>query len=288
MKTATREKKTSSNGNGNGSIPAAIKERVISPTQITTYMACSLKYFYRYILKIEPDERSVFLAFGSAIHSSLAYFWNSVKDGKKISLEELQKAFLLDWEIQNTTPVNYNGDDPKELEQKGLELLKVYYETQNQAIGDRQQAEVIAVEQGFKVPIVNPISGEVLPNVSLYGRMDLILQGTVVEHKTSSRKPDPAKIAEDVQLSCYALAYLMLYNELPETVRTDTLLKQKKAGIESVSTYRALDDLSRLYDIVSQVVRGIDAQIFYPCYSFQCANCEFNKDNLCKAWGRKK
>lgn len=281
MKTATQEKKTGSNGNG--SIPAANKERVISPTQITTYMACPLKYFFRYILKIEPEERSVFLAFGSAVHSSLAYFWNSVKDGKKISLEELQKAFLLDWEIQNTTPVNYNGDDPKELEQKGLELLKMYYET-----AQLPDAPPVAIEQGFKVPIVNPISGEVLPGVSLYGRMDLILPGTVVEHKTSSRKPDPAKIAEDVQLSCYALAYLMLYNELPETVRTDTLLKQKKPSLESVSTYRALDDLSRLYDIVSQVVRGIDAQIFYPCYSFQCANCEFNKDDLCKAWGRKK
>ncbi len=277
MKTTTKEKKTGSNGNG--SIPAAIKERVISPTQITTYMACSLKYFFRYILKIEPEERSVFLAFGSAVHSSLAYFWNSIKDGKKISLDELQKAFLLDWEIQNTTPIDFNGDDPKELEQKGLELLKMYYETMQ--IPD-------AIEQGFKVPIVNPVSGEVLPGVSLYGRMDLILQGTVVEHKTGTRKPDPAKIAEDVQLSCYALAYLMLYNELPETLRTDTLLKQKKPALESISTYRALDDLSRLYDIVAQVVKGIDAQIFYPCYSFQCANCEYNKENLCKAWGRKK
>ena len=119
MKTATKEKHTN-NGNGNGSIPAAIKERVISPTQITTYIACSLKYFYRYILKIEPEERSVFLAFGSAVHSSLAYFWNSIKDGKKITLDELQKAFLLDWEIQNTTPIDFNGDDPKDLEQKGL------------------------------------------------------------------------------------------------------------------------------------------------------------------------
>ena len=97
-----------------------------------------------------------------------------------------------------------------------------------------------------------------------------------------------SKIAEDVQLSCYALAHLILYNELPETLRTDTLLKQKKPALESISTYRALDDLSRLYDIVTQVVRGIDAQIFYPCYSFQCSNCEYNKENLCKAWGRKK
>ena len=66
----------------------------------------------------------------------------------------------------------------------------MYYETVQ--IPD---APPVAIEQGFKVPIVNPVSGEVLPGVSLYGRMDLVLKGTLVEHKTSARKPDPSGVS---------------------------------------------------------------------------------------------
>ena len=52
----------------------------ISHNQIATYLACSLKYRYRYVERRPSERQGIALPFGIAIHNAAEHYYRTVKD----------------------------------------------------------------------------------------------------------------------------------------------------------------------------------------------------------------
>lgn len=98
----------------------------ISASKITTYLDCPLKYKFKYIDRIEPEEIQPGLALGSSFHRTIKHFYKRLMEGQNLTTEQLEAAFRQDWEVAQTIPISWNGESPEQLERQGLELLKAY------------------------------------------------------------------------------------------------------------------------------------------------------------------
>jgi len=255
----------------------------LSPSRITQYQRCPLAFYFKYVEKIELEETPVALKFGSSFHSTLKFFWENVQKGKLLGLDELKEAFTLDWQIAQTVPIAWKDETPEALEETACVMLQTYLENHIEPLPPK------AVEMSFKVPIINPATGETLNDVQLFRIIDLIDgEGCLVDHKTSAKAFwDYKKAATDVQLSCYALAYHQIYGADVIPCRFDVIVKNaKKPSFARIETKRTFKDLSRLYNTIKSVVTGIENEVFYPNPNMFCGNCDFSAN--CKAWGTEK
>lgn len=251
----------------------------LSSSRLNMYLQCPLKFKFYYIDKIEPEYIASWQAFGSAFHLTLKHYYRKLQQQNEVlTLGQMQESFKVNWEISCTIPVQWNGDIPAELENKAYQMLQVYLE-------NISPKKIIAVEQYFKIPVINPATGEMLRGAEFYGVIDLIEEDEVVEHKTSQRATwDVEKINQDTQMTLYSLAYFLIFKKLPKTCRFDIVTKGKSPKFQRIETSRDFSDFSRLFHTVKNVVRAIENDIFYPKYDWFCGDCYY-KPKHCKEFG---
>ena len=86
----------------------------LSSSQITTYLMCPRKYRYRYSDKLEPESRSANMAFGSAVHAAIAWWWQERIDGRSPKDEDAMRVFRADWLPQVATgDLDYGKKEPE-------------------------------------------------------------------------------------------------------------------------------------------------------------------------------
>lgn len=247
----------------------------ISPSQITLYLTCSLKYKFDYIDRLPKATRSAALALGTAVHAALQWLHRDRKAGRNPPLDEVLRVFAADWHAQTTATDVLTREDPDTLLLKGKELLTAYYH--------QPWIPVQGAEVPFQIPLVNPETGEIL-DLPLRGVIDLIeTDGALVEFKTPQRTPPADAIADNLQLTAYAYAYETLFGKPPSTIRLVNLVKTKQPKIESQETDRGERDYVRLFSIAKEVIKGVRAGVFVPnrgCWL--CSDCEFDTD--CREW----
>jgi len=164
-------------------------------------------------------------------------------------------------------------DSKESLAEKGRELVRLY-------VGQAGTTPE-AVEAPFEVDLYDPVTGEVL-DLKLRGRFDLLEEGeVVVDVKTAARTLDERGIQQHLQLSTYALAYLLLRSRIPK-LRLDQLLKTKIPRLERRETTRTVEDLAWTAHLIKRVARSIASGHFYPNPSWRCSECEYFAH--CQAW----
>ena len=137
------------------------------------------------------------------------------------------------------------------------------------------------MEDAFDCDLLDPVAGEVL-EVRLRGRFDLVEEGdVVVDLKTAARTLEQGGLERHLQLSVYALAYLLLHGTIP-TLRLDMLLKTKQPKFERLTTTRSLEELSWTAHLLVSVADSIDAGHFFPNPSWRCSECEYF--GHCASW----
>ena len=249
----------------------------ISVSQINLYRTCSLKYRFQYIDQLPKLTRPAALVFGSAVHAALEWLHKARKAGGQPPLDDLLRVFEADWHAQclDVEILFPAGTSPAQLLVKGKELLSAYYHTPPRPV---QDAEVF-----FQVPLVNPVTGEVL-EVPLRGVMDLIeADGTLIEFKTSLRRVPVADLPDHVQLTAYSYAYELLFGRAPTALQLVNLVRTRNPTIETHTTAREPRDYERLFYLAKEVHRGIQAGVFIPnrgCWL--CKDCEYERD--CREW----
>lgn len=249
----------------------------ISVSQINLYRTCSLKYRFQYIDLLPRMVRPAGMVFGSAVHAALEWLHKARKAGEPVTLGQLLRIFEADWEAQiHSTPVSFGTDQPAEsLVLKGKELLSSYFHLPAPPVGD--------AELFFQLPLVNPVTGEVL-DVPLKGIIDLIeADGTVVEFKTSLKRWAVSELPDNLQLTAYSYAYEMLFGHPPRDVKLVNLVRTKSPVIETHITGRDAKDYERFFSLAKEVVRAVRAGIFFPnrgCW--MCRDCEYDQD--CREW----
>jgi putative RecB family exonuclease len=247
----------------------------ISISRVSTYLACPLKYKFEHVDKIPKPFRASALAFGGSVHAALEWYQKERLAGKTPEADAVISVFDADWYAQNLDPLIFGEKDSKEsLAEKGRALLKLYVE---QSSTGRPEA----VEAPFEVEVADPTTGEVL-DLILRGRFDLLEEGeTLVDTKTAARTLDESGLQQHLQLSAYALAYLLLRHRIPK-LRLDQLLKTKQPRIERHETARTVEDLAWTAHLIRRVAGSIAAGHFYPSPSWRCSGCEYLAH--CQAW----
>jgi putative RecB family exonuclease len=107
----------------------------------------------------------------------------------------------------------------------------------------------------------------------------------IIDNKTANRAYSKDKIEQDLQMTVYS--YLLCANKLmPSKVETthrfDVLLKLKEPRLDSYYTTRTSADRKRLAKLISQVLKGIEAGVFFPSPSWMCSDCQYAQ--ACVKW----
>lgn len=245
-----------------------------SASQISCYISCPRKYYFRYIAKVKPEKYSDNLAFGKNIHRVVDEFFKSRSTDKEFSPDQACDLFAMLWEKEDG--VSYSKSNTFEsLKDKGAAMLKLYLE-------DMAEAEIEATEQPFTVPLIDE-DGNVLEK-PLVGVLDMVSEDCIIELKTAGRRFDDFRLKNDIQATAYAYAISKLYGERRVLFRWDVLLKTKQPAIERYYVIRGEEDYTRLVDTVKTISRAIENGIFYPaCSSMSCAMCDYTGECAKKA-----
>lgn len=243
----------------------------LSVSQINTFLLCPRKYRFRYIDQEQPEHRSIALALGSAVHSTLAWWQTEAMTADGPSEQEAVSIFQADWAAEMATgDVDLEGRDPVQVEELGMSLVEV-------AVPHLRELEVVSVDQRVDVPLVDPRTGEELP-VPLMGFLDFTTVGGLGEIKTSGRKSKPRSWV--LQLSAYSYALEQLTGCRPD-VTVVQLVKTKvpKVVVETVEITRG--DQAWFLEVASEVFSAVRKEAFPPNPSWACGRCEYRQ--VCRA-----
>ena len=254
---------------------AVMREHLhVSYSQIRTFLICPARHQHQYLLGTEPSHRPVALVFGGAIHAALAAFYGHVKaKGEAMPLEALQDAFRGRWETEMDRPVPIVFDEKKDagaIVDQGVDMLRVFHE-------QADTPEVVAVEQPFSVDLTDPVTGEVM-DLRLVGAFDLVtMEGdrpVIVEHKTAARRYSADQLAYDLQPSVYAYAAKeMGIGEVG--LKYQVLVKTRTPAIEICGIQRTPTHIREMLMTVNDVLRAIEADVFYRNRGWACGDCPF-------------
>jgi putative RecB family exonuclease len=265
--------------------PELRTEPHVSYTQLDQYLRCPLKYKLQYVDRLEPAFVPAALVFGSGIHGAAAYFYRGVQQGTAPSVADVQGYFATLWTLETgQRPVRFGEKDTTaSLLDLGTRMLAVLCAAHEPA------TIVLAVEEAFRVPLIDPETGEVLDR-DLVGSLDRLEQDadgrlTVADLKTAARRYTSLDVEASLQLSVYSYATAMngLGDQEDLRLRFDVLTKTKTPELHRYETTRDQAATRRLYRLAAEVLQAIEAGVFPPRVGWQCKECPYQRQ--CWVWG---
>ncbi len=248
----------------------------ISISQVKTYLRCARQYELKYVKGIKPAFIPIALAFGSAFHAALAFYYGMIHElGTAPTVGETTQVFIDAWRnaADGPLPLQAEEDDAcVDHEAKGAQMIAAFY-----THAALTPVAVEAVEQGFGVELHDPDTGELLEE-TLVGAFDLVvLEGeryVIIEHKSAARRYSQDQLRYDVQPTAYKLAARHL--GLGQVgVRFQVVTKTKMPAVQLADLVRGEHDEEDFMRTVVGVLRAIDAKAFYPVRGWQCRGCQF-------------
>lgn len=252
----------------NDQLPTANPITYLSYSQLQTFQVCPLHYKLKYILKI-PTPTTAAQSFGTSIHSTLRdlYQKHIRKDG--LAIENVAKILQANWISEGYTNKSY--------EQKAFEKAKKIISSYLKKNDLRSTIPPSALELPFQFFVKN--SGHVPLKVGgRIDRVDELGDGRVeiLDYKTGNDIPNEKKLAQDLQLTIYALAATEVpnnpLNKKPEEVLLS--LYYVEQGLK-ISTTRTKDQLEEAKNIILQKAQEIAKSDFSCRGGLFCKNCEY-------------
>lgn len=240
-----------------------------SSSQLGLYLQCPYKYKLTYIDKLEWPKVPMGAAFGDAMHKTIEMLNKFLFTDYEADVEEAIALWDGAWDLQlNYSEIEYKKEyGPDSLRRQGGTLIEMYF---NQFSYWTPRL----IEEAFEVPIPGRRFSK--PK-TIRGRMDLVVDDTIVEFKTSSRTYAQSEVDNSLQHTMYAWAYQQLYGKLPTELKTVVLVRTKVPKICTLTTIRTERDCEELMEIVNQVIRAIRLKTFYKNYTskYGCGSCTF-------------
>jgi CRISPR/Cas system-associated exonuclease Cas4 (RecB family) len=261
----------------------------VSVSAIRTLEGCPRQWWYRYAAGISPEDTPARLILGGAIHKALAFFYRTLRDdGVEPSSDDLVSVagVALGKAVAGDTPILFaQGEDAEGLVVEAQRLLTAFVES------GYRPARILAVEEPFAVPLMDPATGEVLPfEERLVGAVDLVCvadDGTaeVVDHKVSARV-DKAKVSmPDTQLSLYSWAIREHLGLDDVKLRFQSLVRTKTAKVVVQDVARAPHDENEAIEAIASGLSLIHMVVSHPDgmrmmgrrRSWRCKDCSWRR-----------
>src|SRR5262245_60367990 len=243
----------------------------VSFTQLDQYLRCPLRYSFLYVDRLEADFVPAARAVGSGIHAAAAYFFRETAQGEPPRVEDVQGHFEALWDQTQAQPLRFGEKETKDsLRDLAMRMLAVLHREFD------PRTRVLAVEEPFRVPLVDVDTGEVLDR-DLVGTVDLLERDAerrlvVVDLKTAARKYSDLQAEQSLQLSVYSYAMSLSAHADEEDIqlRFDVLTKTRQPELCRYWTTRDRAANVRLYRLTAEVLKAIEAGVFHPIVGWQC------------------
>lgn len=251
----------------------------ISYSSITSYQACPLRWFFKYVAGLPERTVSSSLVFGSAIHRSVEHHFNELMAGNEPpTLEALIGEYDRHWQQTDEGVMKFGKEEDKESLGPLARRMLAAFQTSSMA---KVEGHIIGVEEQLRGPVIAGAP-------DLLGRIDLLVETRdeliVVDLKTARSRWSAEQVADSG-------GQLLLYSELVRPLAPRKKLRLQfavitKAKEPSVDLHEVVADrkqIDRTKRIVERVWKAIESGAFYPAPSpMQCPTCPFREP--CRKW----
>ena len=248
----------------------------VSPSKLSVFQACRLKFFFRYVLGLKKPKTAA-LHVGTTVHSVLRG-WNKARWRQQPpALADLHASYQAAWQSEQTEePVAWDNPTAEaEQRQSGWRLLETFFRESSIREAGKPDAMEVSVEAD--------LSSHGLP--TLVGVLDLVQDQRIIDFKTSASTPhaDRAALVHATQATAYSLLYRENTGQRERGVELHHLVKLKSPKLVVIYLSPVGDrECARLFRVIDAYVEGLERRDFIPSPGLQCASCEFF--NECAAW----
>lgn len=178
----------------------------LSHGKIDSFLTCPKRYKYAHILKV-PSRPHHTLVYGNAIHQAIRVFQLNRMAGQDTSITDLHDVFRKAWQTEGFLTRAH-----EELRlQQGLKALTAFHTAETAATSIPKY-----VEKRFSLTLGS------VRLVGIFDRIDIEGdEGTIIDYKTSdvqTEKQAQQRAKNSRQLALYALAYRLLFGDLPKAL----------------------------------------------------------------------
>lgn len=239
---------------GNDGEIREMKVEEISQSRIAMYLKCPRQYYYRYCEELICPPRAA-LTLGSSFHRAIAAnYGQKVASHQDLAVTDVLDVFSTEFDHRRHETIWYPEEDPGKIKDSGI------------AITDHYQVEAapgiqpVAVERSFEAEM-SWVADKEPKSVKLKGIVDLQDENdTVVESKTTSKKPYRIKQAHIIQATCYVAGAMQEYGQ----ARVDYVVNKK---VPEIVSYPIQVDQSKVIfftNLVASVVESIEYELWIP------------------------
>jgi putative RecB family exonuclease len=254
----------------------------LSYSQVSTYQACPLKWYFQYIANLPHEQVSASLVFGGAIHAAIEHYYLALMAGEEApGLEQLVRVFDRAWKADALAPVRFGKDESLDsLRELAGRMLAAFLQSEAAVVN----GAIVAVEEEIRATYIDGVP-------DLLARIDLVVlteDGVVVrDFKTSRTAWGADKLAE-------AAPQLLLYGDLsapiadafggrPVKMEYVVVTKAKAPVVETLPVEPDAHRLTQGRRIIERVWESMKAGHVYPNPSpLNCSGCPFQR--ACRAW----
>lgn len=247
---------------------AQMPGEVLSPSQAATFLGCSAKYRFKYLLGI-PDPVSGGGVRGKAVHRAVEYYMRAKMAGLTLDTEAVTGEWDQIWEAASQDAEFKDKENVETLKASAAALTEKYLREAAPAI------QPLAVE----LPVAGEISG-----VRVRGFVDLLdTDRRIIDIKTSSRKPSKLSGDHAFQLATYT--YLLGPEASGET-RIDSLVATKDPQLVQIEHTPGAGGQKLVETMYPLIVEGITNGLFLPNRaSLLCGYCPYRIECLTEYGG---
>ena len=255
----------------------------LSSSSVNDYIECGLLYKFGRIDRLPMEFKSDALEFGSAVHLTLAEFYQFKMVGDTLPLKAVQQCFETNWRLlaEGRDEIRYSeGKDFETMLREGKELLAVWYGKLPE-----DDFKILSIEEAFTFRIPG------LP-VPIIGATDLVEEDSsgaiiITDFKTSGRAYSVDEVDKNPQMTIYQMAFKSNgYRDREILLKFDALIKTKTPKFEQYWTTRSDADEKRMVRRIKEVWKGINKEVFVPNdTSWKCKGCGYQQ--ACKEWFEK-
>ena len=231
----------------------------ISYSQIDTFLACPLKYKYRYLLQV-PTRPHHALTFGSTIHSTLRDFHLAQLRGYRPDIKT-----LLGFYTKHFDETGYDSEEHKKKRRlAGEKMLQGYFNVYKEKLPGKP----LFLEKKFRLRIAD------IPLIGKIDRIDKVGEAfELIDYKTGSAR-DQKKVDADRQLTVYAMAARNALNIDPQTLSLYFIETNDK-----ISTARGSEQIKEEKEKIKEVIDKIKNSKFEATsgYPYPCKYCDYNQ-----------
>ncbi|MCZ7679792.1 MAG: PD-(D/E)XK nuclease family protein [Sandaracinaceae bacterium] len=157
-----------------------------SAAQLSCYARCPRKYRLKYLDGAEPEYRSVSLALGSVVHSTVQWWFEQRRDAKEPTIAQAMEVLKADFAAATHDEIRWGNWTPGDLREHAARLVRTFIERFG-------ALEVMDTEMSFDLDLYDPETGEYAPR-QLRGYFDFYLgRGRIMELKTARSDYTPAR-----------------------------------------------------------------------------------------------